>query len=472
MLSNWLTLLKIPMLKFLMHNRVSPSAAVLILFLMLLVCTTDVVAQKDSASAPASQKAKPTVAAIDKARARRVSPPAAPASEKVVAAEETAPESSTTQTEGVNRSLRAQIAAATTPAGKALLKMRLVDQLAAAGLKREAIAELQTMVAEDRFDPTGFYNMGNRLVHLGDDETAVRAYRKAIDQRKGSYSRALNNLGAVLLKQGRWDEAYESLSSALRHENFNYAEASFNLGRLYAARGETDLAMREWQRILATNPGHAGAARALATVRTEGRIWVGVDTKSRPATLADARQRTATRNSGPLTVDQPTYHLLQQARNARERGHNEEAIRYYRDVLSHTGGYFAPANLELSYAMINLKRPEEAIALLVPVSMNEGARYPICYYHLARLYEAQGQLRPAEENYSRAAAAYSGENSQFILDLSRVREKLGDLPGALAALEQFVHAEEKTGLKSLWAEERLVKLRQRIAVSAAAPAKP
>ena len=284
------------------------------------------------------------------------------------------------------------------------------------------------------------------------------------------------------LNLGRWDEAYESLSSALRQEKFHYAEASFNLGRLYAVRGETDLAIREWQRALAANPKHAGAARALANVRPEGKIRVS-DGPKNEALIAGAKPRNTTRpgtatnprstvSARTLTVDQATFLLLQQARNARERGRNEEAVRYYRSVLSHTGGYFAPANLELSYSLINLKRNDEAIASLLPVRTNDGARYPICYYHLARLYEAQGRLKLAEENYSRAATAYSGDNSQFILDLSRMREKLGDLAGALAALEQYVHAVGKTGRKADWSEARLAELRQKIAAASAAPGKP
>jgi tetratricopeptide (TPR) repeat protein len=152
--------------------------------------------------------------------------------------------------------------------------LQLVDYFVAAGKKSEAIAELHSMLAEDRFDPTAFYNIGNRFVQLGDVEAAISAYRIAIDQRNGNYSWALNNLGAVLFQQGRWDEAFEALTSALRHEKFHYAEASFNLGRLYAARGEKKLAIQEWRRALAVNPQHAGAARALAYARSQGNVNV------------------------------------------------------------------------------------------------------------------------------------------------------------------------------------------------------
>ena len=446
------------MLKSLKQNRVVAPPSVLLLLLALLVCSTAAVAQQGSAAPSTS-------------RARRVSQRA----EERTATSESAPVPSTSQPNDQNSALRDQIAAAKTPGEQTRLRMELVDQLVAAGMKSEANTELRAMVAEDRFDPTTFYNVGNRLVRLGDVEAAIAAYRKAIEQRHGNYSRALNNLGAALFQLGRWDEAYDALSSALRLENFRYAEASFNLGRLYAVRGETDLAIREWRRALAANPQHSGAARELANARSEGRIRVSADTKTKRAITATASPVDGPRAMKPiartLTLDQPTFDLLQKGRTARERGRDEEAVRYYRGVLSNMAGYFAPANLELSYSLITLKRNDEAIASLLPVSTNEGMRYPICFYHLARLYEVRGQLKLAEENYSRAASVLPGD-AQFVLDLSRVREKLGDLLGALSALEQYVQASVKAGHKPDWSDERLAELRRKVALSSPIPAKP
>ena len=133
------------------------------------------------------------------------------------------------------------------------------------------------------------------------------------------------------------------------------------------------------------------------------------------------------------------------------------------------GGYFALANLELSYALITLKRSDEAIAGLVVVTQRDGGRYPISYYHLARLYETRGDLKLAEENYSRAAASYGQDNGQFLLDVSRVREKLGDLQGALTTLEEYVTVMERKNVKPDWTDERLASLRQRLAASQPKP---
>lgn len=379
--------------------------------------------------------------------------------------------------------LRDQIENAATPVEKSRLRMQLVELLVAGGKTPDAINELRAISFEDHFDPQGLYNAGNALARLGDSDGAIAAYHKAIEQKKGRYPRALNNIGVVLLRLGRWDEAQEALVSALRLEGFRYAEASYNLGRLYAARGEMDLAVREWRRALAVNPDHKAAAQAISNSGAQGRISVAADLKPvklprvvpaerQPVETVSARPAKATRSPNPiksLTVDPETYDYLQRARSARDRDRHEDAIANYRRVISRMGGYFAPANLELSYSLINLKRTDEAIAVLVPLTEQDGPRYPISYYHLARLYEGRGDLKLAEQNFSLAANYYRNDNAQFLLDVSRVREKLGDYQGALTVLEEYLATLEQKKLRPNWSDDRLSSLKQRIAAAQKKP---
>ena len=367
-------------------------------------------------------------------------------------------------------SLRDQIQAAATPAERNRLQLKLADLLASTGHKTEALAELQLIANSESFDPTGFYNLGNSFARFGDSEAAIAAYQTAIEQRKGRYSRAYNNLGVVLLRAGRWDEASDALLSALKLESFRYAEASYNLGRVYAARGQNDLAAREWRRALAVNPEHDAAAQALARGRNEERIVVA----SQPAKAAIAESRSTNvkvAKTSPaaapssasaaksLELDQASFDFMQRARSASERGKMLEAVDNFRRVLNRQGGYFAPANLELSFALLSLKRNDEALANLIQVSQRDGARYPISYFHLARLYELKGELKLAEAAFSQAATTYQPTNGQFLLDLSRVREKLGDYKGALEAMEKFVTLMESQGQKPTWSEDRLKELK-------------
>jgi tetratricopeptide (TPR) repeat protein len=359
-------------------------------------------------------------------------------------------------------SLRDQIEAAASDPERIRLQLRLAEQLIAAGQKAEAKTELHTITQSDAFDPQGFYNAGNALARLGDYDDAINAYRKAIEQRKGRYSRALNNLGVLLLRTGRWDEAQEAFLSALKLESFHYAEASYNLGRLYSSRGQRELAIREWRRALSVDPDHSAAAHALAG----GESGIIVTTESSRAETAAPEIHSApiagsSKASTTLTLDAVSYDFLQRARTLRERGKLEEAVDAYGRVISRSHGYFAPANLELSYVLITLKRNDEALANLLKVMNRDGARYPIGNYYLARLFESKGDLRSAEELFTKASTAYKTENNSFLLDLMRVRERQGNFKGALSALEEYVSAMEKQGMKPSWAEETLSVLRQK-----------
>ena len=367
-------------------------------------------------------------------------------------------------------SLREQIEGAATPADRIRLQLKLADLLVSTGHKSEALKELQLIADSNTFDPAGFYNLGNSYARLGETEAAINAYNTAIEQRKGRYSRAYNNLGVVLLRAGRWDEAQDALLSALKIENFRYAEASYNLGRVYSARGQRDLAAREWRRALAVDPQHDAAAYALSRVGTEDKIVVAKSVRNRsqlrsrssrtkPAPAPETCSCSCCLLSAPksLSLDQASFDFMQRARNAAERGKMTEAVDNFRRVLSRQDGYFPPANLELSYALLSLKRYDEALPHLLQVSQRDGARYPISYFHLARVYELKGELKLAEAAFSQAAP----NNPQFLLDVSRVREKLGDFKGALAAIEHYLKLMSEQGEKPAWSDERIAELRRK-----------
>ena len=366
------------------------------------------------------------------------------------------------------KSLREQIAAASLVPDRNRLQLKLAEELVKTGYKTEALTELFSILNANGFDPIGYYNLGNAFARLGESENAITAYRRAIEQRNGSYSRAHNNLGVVMLREGRWDEAYEAFISALKLESFRYAEASYNLGRLYAARGQNDLAVREWRRALAVDPKHDAAAHALARGDKDDDVIVVAPSRtvSKP-NISTTRVNTSTSVSsaaGPrsvarLTLDQTSFDYLQRARSASERGKALEAVENYQRVLKREGGYFAPANLELSYALLSLKRNDEAQAQLLQVSQRDGARYPVSYFHLARLYEMKGELKLAETAFANAHEANTSANVRYLLDVSRVREKQGDFKGALAAMERYVAVVEQQGEKPAWCDERLAALR-------------
>lgn len=357
------------------------------------------------------------------------------------------------------KTLREQMAAAPNHQERNRLQLKLAEELVKTGYKTEALKELNAILSGNDFDPISFYNLGNAFARLGETESAIVAYRRAIEQRNGGYSRAHNNLGVVMLREGRWDEAYDAFISALKLENFRYAEASYNLGRLYAARGQNDMAAREWRRALAVDPKHDAAAQALARGDNDDVIVVAPRVKAPKASAPASTASAGPRPVGRLTLDQTSYDYLQRARGASERGKTLEAVENYKRVLNREGGYFAPANLELSYALLSLKRNDEAQAQLLQVSQRDGARYPVSYFHLARLYELKGDLKLAEEAFSKAHDANASANVRYLLDVSRVREKQGNFKGALEAMERYVNLVQQQGEKPAWCDERLAALR-------------
>ncbi|HJX93386.1 MAG TPA: tetratricopeptide repeat protein, partial [Pyrinomonadaceae bacterium] len=213
------------------------------------------------------------------------------------------------------------------------------------------------------------------------------------------------------------------------------------------------------------DPHHTAAADALARVGTEERVVVQPDrvAKVRPEKPASIKSPTRSDYSPkPLVLDATSFELLQRARSFNEKGNTQASVDSYRRLLSRESGYFPPANLELSFALITLKRYDEASSNLQLVANRDGSRYPISYFHLARVYELQGDLKDAEEFFSRAASAFGTANSQFLLDVSRVREKQGDFKGALEAMERYLNVMQQQGQEPSWSAERLTALRQKI----------
>lgn len=93
-------------------------------------------------------------------------------------------------------------------------------------------------------------------------EDAIGAYRRvvAIDP---SYAAAWNNLGLLLHRLGRYDEARNAYAAALR-ESAACAEAAYNLGSLSEDTGDVEEAIRCYRRALDVSPDYADAHFNLA----------------------------------------------------------------------------------------------------------------------------------------------------------------------------------------------------------------
>jgi tetratricopeptide (TPR) repeat protein len=93
-------------------------------------------------------------------------------------------------------------------------------------------------------------------------EDAIIAYRRvvAIDP---TYAAAWNNLGLLLHRMGRYDEAEGAYASALEQDP-NCCEAAYNLGSLHEDRGAAENAILDYRRALELSPDYADAHFNLA----------------------------------------------------------------------------------------------------------------------------------------------------------------------------------------------------------------
>jgi tetratricopeptide (TPR) repeat protein len=83
------------------------------------------------------------------------------------------------------------------------------------------------------------------------DDAAI-AYRKAIELSQ-RYADALNGLGAVLVQQGRPQEAIAAFDAALQVAP-DFYEAQLNRGIALQIAGDREGARRQWRQLLARIP--------------------------------------------------------------------------------------------------------------------------------------------------------------------------------------------------------------------------
>jgi Tfp pilus assembly protein PilF len=102
-----------------------------------------------------------------------------------------------------------------------------------------------------------FNNLGNVLAKQGRFDDAIAEYSEAL-RIKPDYAFAHNNLGRVLASQGRAGEAIEQYTEALRIEP-DYADAHNNLGIVLADQGKLDEAIAQYSGALRTKPDFADA---------------------------------------------------------------------------------------------------------------------------------------------------------------------------------------------------------------------
>lgn len=135
-------------------------------------------------------------------------------------------------------------------------KLLRVEQLVRAAQYEDAAVLLDTLLSTHPSDPYANFRGGWLCALRGHYEQSLPFFARALAVAP-MWSEALNALGAVLMRMGRYDEGYPYLQAALQAEPRN-PEAWINLANWAEGMGQDDLALD----ILAkagSHPGNLGA---------------------------------------------------------------------------------------------------------------------------------------------------------------------------------------------------------------------
>ncbi len=138
-------------------------------------------------------------------------------------------------------------------------------------LQRAAELKARSAVRLDPARAAAWNDLGALLLRAGKTEEAVAEFRRALSLDPGSAA-AHCNLGAALAKMGAWDEAAAEVSRALAIDP-RHAPAHYYLGQAMMERGRPDDAIAAWRQALEINPDYPEASDSLAmALRDRGEV--------------------------------------------------------------------------------------------------------------------------------------------------------------------------------------------------------
>src|SRR5262249_4921153 len=133
------------------------------------------------------------------------------------------------------------------------------------GQPEEALLHYPQALAADPGRLAVLTNIGNVLIKQGRYDEAIRHYTETIPQRAvpgDTAAKMHNNLGAAYLKKGMYDAATPEFRRAIDIDP-EYIEPYYNLGLVLMAFGHRAEAVEVLRRGLAVNPHHPALRRQL-----------------------------------------------------------------------------------------------------------------------------------------------------------------------------------------------------------------
>ncbi len=283
---------------------------------------------------------------------------------------------------------------------------------AATGAGAEAPVEASTVDAGS--DARAAFAAGLERQRAGDEGGAIVAYRRALELRP-TFWEAAYNLGLALLAADRTGEAIASLETALDLGGGERKAKTFtSLGGAYAKAGRLGEAERAFQDAITHAPADLNARVGLA------RLYL--DRMARPADALALYRET-------LRLDEqyaPAW--LGMAKVKIVQGDRQEAERLLERLVA-----IDPSSEDgrVELAALLADRGETARAREQLTWLVEHTEAPVeAWFRLGRLDYAQGQYRPAADEYRRAIEASGGAHVPSLNNLGLTLKALGDVDGA------------------------------------------
>jgi protein O-GlcNAc transferase len=142
-------------------------------------------------------------------------------------------------------------------------QIKPILELFSSGQTQEALDAVEALIKDYPNESLLFNISGACYAGLGQFDTAVRDYEKAIAI-KPDYSKAHFNLGDTLQELGQLDASVKSFEKALDIEP-NYAEAHNNLGIVFKDLEQLDAAVKSFKKAIAIKPDYVEAHYSLGT---------------------------------------------------------------------------------------------------------------------------------------------------------------------------------------------------------------
>lgn len=220
--------------------------------------------------------------------------------------------------------------------------------------------------------------------HQAGDLPAAEQMYRAVLSREPTHPAALCNLGAVLVRQDRIEEAARCYAVCLAAHP-DYPDAHYNFANLHRRLGQLREAVAGYQACLRANPDHASAAFNM------GLTYVGLGDMT--AAAAAFRQTVALEPENPDAVSRLGDVLLR-------TGNVAEGVEAFRKAVALRPD--DPRGLNnLALAVSNAGRPQEALDLLDrALKLNPG--YADAHNTYALACEALGRKDDATRHYEEA----------------------------------------------------------------------